>query len=131
MFGAALATGLSTLAACGSGEPTVEAPQTEHHSEDSQASNEVVMRLIAYKPAQLAVAPGTTVTWKQQDAGVHTVTSGTVEKGASAKTEPDGTFDSGEIAKGEEFTYTFEEAGKFEYFCEVHPATMTGTVTVD
>lgn len=88
------------------------------------------LRLIAYRPAELDVSAGTTVTWKQQDAGFHTVTSGTVMKGATVKTNPDGTFDSGQLAEGEEFAHTFDEAGAFTYFCEIHPGTMNGKVTV-
>lgn len=90
------------------------------------------MRLIAYKPQVLQVPIGTTVTWEQQDAGFHTVTSGSVTKDASGsvKTSPDGTFDSGQLAKDKEFTHTFDEAGTFAYFCEIHPATMSGEVKV-
>ncbi len=90
------------------------------------------MRLIAYKPAVLTVPPGTSVTWRQQDAGFHTVTSGAVSKDASGsvETKPDGRFDSGQLAKGEEFSFAFESAGTYGYFCEIHPATMTGRVRV-
>ena len=74
---------------------------------------------------------GTTVTWKQTDAGTHTVTSGTVTQGAGdVTTAPDGKFDSGNIATGATFEFTFDEAGTFPYFCAVHPATMRGDVQV-
>jgi plastocyanin len=91
------------------------------------------MRLIAYKPHSLKVPAGTTVMWKQQDAGFHTVTSGTVEKQASGsvKPAPDGVFDSGRLAKGEQFTFTFKDSGNYDYFCRIHPATMSGRVEVE
>jgi plastocyanin len=128
---AILAIGLLTLAACGSSGSSSETTQNAPESSTNAPGGDVVeMRLIAYRPAELDVSTGTTVTWKQRDAGFHTVTSGTVTKGATAKTDPDGTFDSGRIAKGEEFTHTFAEAGTFTYFCEIHPATMNGQVTV-
>jgi plastocyanin len=38
-------------------------------------------------------------------------------------------FDSGDIAPGETFSYTFTEAGTFDYFCTPHPW-MMGTVIV-
>jgi plastocyanin len=38
-------------------------------------------------------------------------------------------FDSGNIAPGESFSFTFEEAGTVEYFCDIHP-NMQGRVTV-
>jgi plastocyanin len=96
------------------------------------AESEVVMRLIAFRPETVAISPGASVTWKQQDAGFHTVTSGTVTAGQSGDvdTHPDGVFDSGELAKGEEFSFTFEQAGNFEYFCGIHPATMQARVRV-
>jgi plastocyanin len=95
--------------------------------------NEVVLRLIAYKPDRLEVGRGSTVRWKHEDAGIHTVTSGTVQKQASGdvETDPDGTFDSGRLEQGEEFAYGFDEAGSYRYFCRIHPATMQGQVTVD
>lgn len=112
---AAMTMGSVGVAACGSG-----------------AGVDVVMRLIAYKPSKLEVAVGSTVTWKQQDAGHHTVTSGSVTKDqtGSVATHADGTFTSGQLAKGEEFTVTFDEAGTSAYFCEIHPATMSGEVIV-
>ena len=74
---------------------------------------------------------GTTVTWTQEDAGVHTVTSGTVVQGTGGVTEkPDGTFDSGSIATGNTFEFTFDQAGTYTYFCYIHPATMRGEVRV-
>lgn len=92
---------------------------------------------IAYTPASLEISVGDTVTWTSEDAGVrHTVTSGLpagdtvpgVNKGAPAK--PDGTFD-GELADaGSSFTFTFDRAGSYAYFCEVHPS-MTAEITVD
>lgn len=125
MLAAAAAVGI--LAACGDtgGEPDGSA------SPSAAPSNTVTMRLIAFKPGDLTVDAGATVTWKQTDAGAHTVTSGTVAQGAAGVTEePDGTFDSGEIAKGDTFEFTFDEPGTYPYFCTIHPATMRGEVVV-
>ncbi len=43
---------------------------------------------------------------------------------------PDGTFDSGSIATGKTFEFTFDQAGTYTYFCHIHPATMRGEVRV-
>src|ERR671914_1099337 len=76
----------------------------------------------AYQPNPVQVSVGTTVTWTNDDAQPHTVTSG---EGAT----PDGTFDSGIMAPQGTFEHTFTEAGEFPYFCLLHP-NMVGTVSV-
>jgi plastocyanin len=72
---------------------------------------------MSFSPASLTVYVGTTVTWTNNDAMAHTVTS----DGSS--------FDSGNIAPGGKYSRTFSTAGSFPYHCTIHP-TMTGTVTV-
>lgn len=64
------------------------------------------------------VSIGDTVTVTNEDAAGHTWTA------------VDGEFDSGSLAEGETFEFTFDEAGEFDYFCSIHPS-MTGTVTVE
>src|SRR6202453_2883144 len=66
-----------------------------------------------FVPATLTVAPGTTVTFVNDDDEPHTVTS-TVKA-----------FDS----EGLDTNQTFSKAGTYMYFCEVHPY-MHGTVIV-
>src|SRR6478735_7546568 len=67
--------------------------------------------------ASLEVAAGTTVTWTNRDDVPHTVTSSTK------------VFKSPPLDTGETFTYTFKQAGTFEYYCALHPH-MTGKVVV-
>ena len=63
-----------------------------------------------YSINELMIPVGTTVTWTNADPGiVHTVTA------------VDGSFDSGNIADGGTFSYTFDSPGTFEYFCAPHP----------
>jgi plastocyanin len=62
-----------------------------------------------YSVNVLEIAVGTTVTWTNQDPIIHTVTA------------VDGSFDSGFMREGETWSYTFEEAGEFEYLCTPHP----------
>jgi plastocyanin len=69
-----------------------------------------------FAPADIVVARGATVTWANNDAFTHNVT-----------------FDGGEalrLAPGEQASRTFEDAGRFEYVCSLHPRDMTGSVTV-
>lgn len=115
---------LASLTACSDSSDTAD-------TADDQSGTRVNMKLIAYKPAVLEVKTQTTVTWSQLDAGVHTVTSGGVlQEAGGVKAQPDGKFDSGNIATGKTYSFTFSEAGTYRYFCTVHPATMRGEVRV-
>ncbi|TBR25810.1 MAG: hypothetical protein EPO63_01255 [Candidatus Nitrosotenuis sp.] len=74
-----------------------------------------------YIPNDVQVKVGGTVTWKNADTAAHTVTSG---KDATS----DGLFDSGMVMVGKTFSYKFDKAGTYDYYCMVHPW-MTGKVT--
>jgi plastocyanin len=71
-----------------------------------------------FSPATLTIRVGTTVIWKNVSSAPHTVTS------------DDGqTFDSGNIAVGGTFRFTFKNTGKFSYHCNIHPY-MRATIVV-
>jgi plastocyanin len=78
-----------------------------------------------YEPPTLTVPAGTTVTWKNTDSTLHTVTSGSAETGVSG-TE----FDSSYLAGGKTFQHTFSSPGTFDYYCTLHPF-MKGQVVVN
>jgi amicyanin len=65
----------------------------------------------------IAVKPGSTVTWINDDDIPHTVTS--VDKSFKSKV----------LDTGERFSFTFAKPGQFAYFCSLHPH-MTGKVIV-
>src|SRR5437762_11597813 len=69
----------------------------------------------AFTPDDLSVAVGTTVTWMNTDSESHTSTS-------------DG-WNSGIVAPGGRFSFSFQTAGTFPYHCTIHPG-MVGTVAV-
>jgi plastocyanin len=77
-----------------------------------------------YDPSPLGVKSGTSVTWKNNDSTLHTVTSGLPEQGALGTL-----FDSNLIPPGKTYTYAFNKAGTFDYSCTLHP-TMRGQVIV-
>lgn len=90
-------------------------------SADSTAGGEerVEMANLAFSPESLTVAAGTTVTWENTDSALpHTSNS------------DDEVWASGTLNGGDEFSFTFDEAGTFTYFCTIHPS-MTGTIVVD
>jgi plastocyanin len=63
-----------------------------------------------FTPATLTIRMGTTVIWKNMSSVPHTVTS------------DDGTtFDSGTVAVGATFHFTFKDAGPYSYHCNIHP----------
>jgi plastocyanin len=106
-------SGSMNMGVAGSGnEPTTPIPE-----------NSTVVKIVAnagsnlFSPNPVEVKVGETVTWINDDSGRHTVTS------------KDGVFDSGMMEKGQSFSYTFDKAGEYPYFCEPHP-NMVGTVVV-
>ena len=62
---------------------------------------------------------GTPITIENQDSASHTWTS------------VDDVFNSGGLAPGDTFEFTFEEPGEYAFFCSFHPTQMTGRITVD
>lgn len=85
--------------------------------------NTVVIGAFVFEPRLLTVPVGTTVTWRNEHNLPHRVTSGTPDK-------KDQKFDGELKEKGGTFTFTFTEAGLYEYFCSIHPG-MTASVDVD
>ncbi len=101
-------------------EEVDEIDRTEEIEEDIEEDIEEVSVSISnfsYNPETLTVSVGTEVVWTNEDSEIHTVTS-------------QNNFDSGSIRQGEEFRYTFDQPGTFEYFCTPHPF-MEGTVVVE
>jgi plastocyanin len=70
-----------------------------------------------FVPSEITVAPGTTVTWVNNEAMPHTVV------------DPNKTFRSKTLAKDAKFSFTFTTAGDFDYVCSIHP-NMKGKVIV-
>jgi len=99
---------------------------------NASTTQEIDIHLIAFTPQALTVKSGATITWTQHDAGVHTVTSGTASTDATGTiaVHPNKKFDSGKLATGKTFTFRFSHSGSYPYFCEIHPGTMHGVITV-
>ncbi|MCO8126516.1 cupredoxin domain-containing protein [Acidimicrobiia bacterium EGI L10123] len=99
------------LAACGDDDTEVA---------DAEPGPTITMEQSRYAPDSVEVAPGSEVTFENLDPFAHTVTS--------AEGSPLA-FDSGELGQDETYVQTFDEAGTYEYFCEIHP-TMRAEVAV-
>lgn len=72
-------------------------------------AHRVTISELSFRPAQLRVAPGDTVTWTNDDLVPHTVTA------------VDGRWDSGEIPPGGAFTIVVETTDPIQYDCRYHP----------
>jgi plastocyanin len=83
------------------------------------ATNSVTIANFAFSPANITVKKGTTVTWVNNDATAHTVTENDGQTGPN----------SGTMAKGARYTFTYDTIGTFQYHCTFH-SEMVGTVTV-
>ena len=92
--------------------------QSQEPAPTTPTTTEVAIEGFAFKPAEINVPVGSTVTWNNKDSVIHTVTA------------RDETFDSGSLSAGDTFSYTFEVVGTFEYYCVLHPY-MEGKVVVD
>lgn len=88
-----------------------------------------------FKPAEIVVAQGDTVTWTVTKAvgDPHTVTSGKPADGDKGSVF-DSQKDDAALTKlkdvGGTFSVTFDKAGAYSYYCVVHPVDMTGKVVV-
>ncbi|MDH6705910.1 plastocyanin [Kitasatospora sp. MAA19] len=81
-------------------------------------AQQVTMMNLAFSPSTLTVSKGTTVTWTNNDAAPHTVTS-----------SGSGPLNSGTLNQGASYSYTFTTPGTYAYVCSIHPF-MQGTVVV-
>jgi len=97
--------------------PAESTTPTESTTPDSNSTTTVEIRNNAFIPAQLNVAPGTTVTFVNRDSVPHTATS------------DNKLFDSGELAPGASYPVVFDGAGTVTYHCKLHPE-MRGSIVV-
>lgn len=71
-------------------------------------ANAVYIQNMAFSPDTLRVTVGSTVTWTNMDGVTHTAT------------QTGGLFNSGNIAAGSSYSYTFATAGSYTYHCLIH-----------
>ena len=78
---------------------------------DAVKETKVEISEVKYKPAKLKIKKGEKVVWTNADDRDHTVVSHDKAK----------TLDSGKIAAGQTWEFTFDKPGTYEYGCEYHP----------
>lgn len=104
-------------------------PAASHGASPSPAVGQVTIHIpqgatgkgpAAYGVNPMVVSVGTEVTWINDDSAPHTVTSDTQ------------VWDSGTLNTGEDFSFKFDQAGTFPYFCTIHGRTsMSGVIQVN
>ena len=111
---------LMFAAACGSESPASPTPSPVPPGPSSSVSiptGASRLTTTAFSPDVADIQVGTTMTWTNRDAEAHTTTS-------------DGSgWNSGSVAPGGQFSFTFQSAGTFSYHCTIHP-NMIGTIVV-
>ena len=109
--------GASGCKSSSSPSPTPTPTPTGPTSAVSIVSGASVLTTTAFNPNVADVAVGTTVIWTNSDSTPHTTTS------------DNNTWNSGAIAPGGRFQFTYQTAGTFVYHCTIHPG-MVGSVVV-
>jgi|SRR5215468_10145434 len=118
----ALSLTVSLVAAGCSGSSSPAAPAAATPPSASTTSVSIpqgasTLTLTAYNPNPVSVAVGTTVRWTNTDSVAHTSTA-------------DGNaWNSGTLAAGAHFDFSFQTAGTFPYHCAFHPG-MVGSIVV-
>jgi plastocyanin len=126
LFSLLIALTLFSLSGCGKSDYGTNSNYNSggynNSGSGSPAANEVWIQGMAFNPLNRTITTGTKITWTNKDATSHTVTSGTTGN-------PNGLFDSGNLAQNGTFSYTFSNAGTYKYYCRYH-SSMSGTITV-
>ncbi|WP_411720686.1 plastocyanin/azurin family copper-binding protein [Mycetocola sp.] len=131
---AMLVLGALSLTGC---TPSVPAATESNASTSTQKAvdSDVTLVSLNFMPETLTVSAGDMVTWVNGESITHTITSGTFSDvdettGLRASEAADGLFDEKLGEEGGTFSYTFETAGTYHYFCDIHDG-MNATVVVE
>ena len=100
-------------------------PQIPDNSSSSQPLTEeediipntysIAMENFLFKPAEITIKKGDTITWTNQDSAPHDISGDT--------------FQSNPLVKGQSFSFAFDSVGTFNYICGIHPS-MKGKIIV-
>lgn len=85
----------------------------------------ITVQALSYSPKTIAIETGTTVIWRNAEVFDYPVADGTHRAAAT-----DGSFDTGDLAPGQQYALPFLMPGTFTYKCVIHPSIMDGAITV-
>lgn len=129
----AAVTGIAGCTQGGGGDTTTTTTTTDDGMETTTTTTQnggstatVSMVNTSFSPLKLEISTGTEVIWTNDDSFAHTVVAAQFHSAAEQWS-----FESGSIQAGQSASYTFDSAGIYEYYCDVHgQSTMCGAVLV-
>ena len=80
-----------------------------------QGAFPISIKNFAFSPAVLNIKAGDTVTWTNNDSASHRISGGS--------------FQSSDLSNGQNYSFTFNTAGTYDYICSTHPS-MKGQIVV-
>ncbi len=113
------AVAVVALAGCGGGSST-KAGSTGEGTPSTGAAvsgDAITIKDFLFTPMDLKVKAGQEITVTNEDRAPHTITA------------DDKSFDSGDLAKGQTFTFKVDKPGTYSYICTIHQY-MKGTLEV-
>lgn len=115
--GGATTTAVSTSTTVGASTTAGASTTTSAPGTTAGGGAQVALQHIALDPTSVTIKAGESVTWTNKDGFAHHLVG------------DNGEFDSGDMAGGATFTFTFKTAGTVTYHCTIHPE-MKGTIVV-
>jgi plastocyanin len=100
--------------------PNSGSSSTRQSQSNAPAAGTINIVNMVFTPPQITVQKGGTVTWTNNDKTTHTVIDDLANVGGP---------NSGDIAPGASYSFTFNKTGSFQYHCRIHPS-MRGTIVV-
>ena len=94
-------------------------PQAQSPAQSNAIVQTIDISDFAFTPGVITIKKGDTITWINQDAASHTITS---DDGSE--------LDSSSLPQGGSYSHTFNTAGEYSYHCKIHPP-MKGKVIVE
>jgi plastocyanin len=92
-------------------------------STSAQSAAPITMNDDTFNQTEVHIPAGQTVVWNNGNPKVHTVTA------------DDGSFDSGDIPTGKQFSMEFDTPGSYPYYCNYHGGPggdgMSGVIVVE
>ena len=114
------------LTGCGGDDDDNDTTAAEEPAATQQEAIPAVVKVSVgdnfYKPKDLTIKRGQSISWRNEGAVAHTVTS---------DTDSDVKFDSGTLDPRGVYALKPTTPGKITYYCTIHGKVQSGTVTVE